>query len=136
VITDREAVRATLAEIARDVQSNDVERVVRHIAKGNASLMQRAQSEMPHYKFTECRITKIHKTEIDADSQPRSAVVEFNVMVSGTFSQAGFEASGNYPRWVRLQLVREDDGSWRVQDYEHAPPQQFMLAQPYQESEK
>jgi hypothetical protein len=48
VVTDREAIRATLLEIARDVQSNDVERVVKHVAKANPELVARAQGEMPN----------------------------------------------------------------------------------------
>ena len=48
----------------------------------------------------------------------------------GTFSQGGFELSEPHvPRWVRLHMVREKDGRWKVQDYEHAPPQQFMYSQ-------
>jgi hypothetical protein len=136
VVTDREAVHATLREIARDVQTNNVQKVLGHIAKGNPSLVARAQAEMPNYKFSECRVTKIHKTDIDAASEPRSAMVEFNVVVTGTFSQGGFEASGRYPRWVQLQLVREGDGQWRVQSYDHAQPQQFLLGEPLYDSDK
>jgi hypothetical protein len=135
VVTDREAVRATLAEIARDVQANNMQRVLGHIAKGNPSLVQRAQTEMPNYKFTECRVTKVHKTDIDSASEPRSALVEFNVAVTGTFSQGGFEGSGRYLRWVQLQLVREEDGKWRVQNYDHAPPQQFLFGEPLSEAD-
>jgi hypothetical protein len=136
VVTDREAVQATLAEIARDVQANNMQKVLGHIAKGNPSLVARAQAEMPNYQFTECRITKIHKTDIDAGSEPRSALVEFNVIVTGAFSQGGFEASGRYARWVQLQLIREADGKWRVQNYDHAPPQEFLFGEPLYESDK
>ena len=135
VVTDREAVHAKLREIARDVQANNMQKVLGHIAKGSPSLVQRAQAEMPNYKFTECRVTKIHKTDIDSASEPRSALVEFNVVVTGSFSEGGFEASGRYPRWVQLQLIREADGQWRVQNYDHAPPQQFLLGEPRSESD-
>ena len=136
VITDREAIRATLAEIARDVQANDVQRVLGHIAKSNPSLVQRAQNEMPNYDFTECRVTKIHKTDVDTSAEPYSAIVQFNVVVSGTFSQNGFEASGTYPRWIELKMVREADGKWRVEDYRHEAPQQFMLGEPIYDSDR
>jgi hypothetical protein len=127
VVTDREAIRAKLAEIAGDVEANDVERVTAHIAKGNPSLVQEAQNEMPHYDFTECRVTKIHKIDVDASAEPRSAVVEFNVRVDGKFGQGGLEIRGPGLRWIQLHMVREEDGQWRVQDYDHAPPQQFMM---------
>src|SRR5687768_7873292 len=53
VVTDAESIRSTLNEIARDVQSNDHQRLVGHISKANPSLVQRAEAEMPNYKFTE-----------------------------------------------------------------------------------
>ena len=130
IVTDREAIRSTLNEIAHDVQNNDVAKVVSHIAQGSTSLVQKAQGEMPNYDFTVCRVTKVHKIDVDANSEPRSAIVEFNVRVEGTFKAPGIEASGVYPRWVKLQLIRESDGKWRVQNYEHAPPQQFLLGEP------
>jgi hypothetical protein len=136
VVTDREAIGATLVELARDVQSNDIQRVTQHIAKANPSLSTRAQTEMPNYQFTECRVTKVHLTDIDASAEPRSAVVEFDVIADGTFRQAGFEVSQKVPRWVRLHMVREEDGQWRVQDYRHAPPQQFMFGQPLEDLER
>jgi hypothetical protein len=136
VVTDREAIRATLLEIARDVQSNDVERVVKHVAKANPELVARAQGEMPNYKFSECRITKVHLTDIDASTEPRSAVVEFNVVATGTFRQGSIEITDTVPRWVKLQFVREEDGQWRVQNYDHAPPQQFLFGQPLDELER
>jgi hypothetical protein len=130
VVTDREAIRTKLAEIARDVQANDHQRVLSHIAKSNPSLVQEAQTELQRYDFTECRVTKIHKTDVDSSAEPRSAIVEFNVRVSGKFSESGFEASGTYPRWVQLHMVLEEDGQWRVENYEHDAPQQFMVNRP------
>ena len=91
---------------------------------------------MPNYKFTECRVTKIHSTDIDASSEPRSAKVQFNVVASGTFRQGGMELSDTVPRWVELHLVKEQDGRWRVQDYDHRPPQQFLFGQPLDDIER
>jgi hypothetical protein len=136
VVTDAESIRSTLNEIARDVQSNDHQRLVAHISNANPSLVQRAEAEMPNYKFTECRVTKIHDTDVDASSEPRSAKVQFNVLVSGTFRQGGMEASGTHGRWVELHMVKEQDGRWRVQDYDHRPPQQFLFGQPLEDIER
>lgn len=131
IVTDREAIEATLAQIARDVQSNNLRAVSRHIYFGAASeLKQRVESEMPNYHFEECRITRIHKVEIDAGTDPRSAVVEFNVVASGTFKQAGMELTDTVRRWIRLQMVREKDGRWAVQDYKHASPERMMFDEP------
>jgi hypothetical protein len=88
---------------------------------------------MPNYKFTECRVTKVHKTDVDAASEPRSAIVKFNIVASGTFRQGSLEWSDTVPRWIQLHLVKEEDGRWRVQDYDHKPAQQFMFGQPLDE---
>jgi hypothetical protein len=131
VVTDREAIEATLVEISRDVESNDLRAVVRHVYSGAPELQQKAEAELPNYRFEECRVTKIHTVDIDASMEPRSAIVEFNVIASGSFKQDGMEVSdAKVPRWIRLHMVREKDGRWTVQDYDHAPPQQMLLRQP------
>ena len=131
VTTDREAIEATLVAIAKDVESNNRHAVVRHVYSGAPELKAKAEAEMPNYKFTECRVTKIHLIEVNATSEPRSAVVEFNVIASGSFKEGMLEISdASIPRWVKLHLVREQDGRWAVQNYEHDAPQRMLLGQP------
>lgn len=127
VVTDAEEIHSTLAEIARDVKANDMDALVRHIARSNPGLIDQAQAEIPNYKFTDCRVTKIHEIDIDSSAEPRSARVEFNVTVDGAFRYEGTELSGRFARWVQLQLVREADGQWRVENYRHADPTSFMM---------
>jgi hypothetical protein len=127
VVTDREAIESTLTEIARDVESNNIRALVRHIATGATVIQQAAEAEMPKYRFEECRVTKVHNIDIDATQEPRSALVEFNVIATGSFSDGGFELTGQQVyRWVQLHMVREKDGRWRVQSYKHDDPQHFM----------
>jgi len=131
VITDREAIHATLLTIARDVQSNNLKAVVRHVHSSTPELKQRAEAELPNYHFTECRITQIHDIKVDASTKPRSAVVEFNLIAVGDFKGAGIELTGaTIPRWVRLQMAVEKDGRWAVQHFEHAEPQHSLFKQP------
>lgn len=124
VVTDREAIEATLDEIARDVESNDLRAVLRHIAStAPPELQQTASAEMPNYEFDECYVTKVYKLEVDAQTEPRKAVVEFNVVASGSFSQGGIELSdAKVLRWVQLRMIREKDGRWTVEDYRHKEP--------------
>jgi hypothetical protein len=130
VVTDREAIRATLQQIARDVRSNDRQAVLRHVHSTVPELKKKAAAELPNYEFTQCRVTKIHKIDVDRDAEPHSAMVEFNVIASGTFRQSGFEVTDTVPRWVRLHMLREKDGRWTVVDYEHDDPQRMILRQP------
>jgi low affinity Fe/Cu permease len=127
VVTDSEAIRATLAEIARDVKNNDRVALKQHIHPSAASLRQKADAELPNYQLTECRVTKIHLIDVDDLAEPRSAVAEFNIIASGTFKYEGFTGDGTYPRWVRLQMLRDKDNRWKVVDYEHDDPQRMIM---------
>ena len=128
VVTDREAIETTLLQIARDVESNSLRAVTSHVYSGAPELKQKAAGELPRYRFTECRVTKIHKVEVDPKAQPRSANVEFNINASGSFKDGGFELSeARIPRWIRLNMVREKDGRWTVQNYEHDDPARFLM---------
>ena len=122
VVTDREAVEATLYEIAADVKSNNRAAVLAHIYSGAPALRRQAAQEMPNYSFTECKVNKIHRIEVSTSDRPPSAEAEFNVYVSGTFTYAGQTASGDFPRYVALKLRRDTDGKWRVENYAHADP--------------
>lgn len=127
IVTDREAIEATLTEIARDVESNNIRALVGHIATGATEVQQEAEREMPNYRFEECRVTKVHNIDIDSTQEPHSAIVEFNVVATGSFSEGGFELTGQQVyRWVQLHMVREKDGRWKVQSYKHDDPQHFL----------
>ena len=128
VVTDREAIEATLQQMARDVASNVPAKITQHISPSAPSLQAKANAELPNYKFDTLRITKIHEIKVQDESEPRTAVVEFNIMASGTF-RAGSDvlADANIPRWVQLDLIKDPDGAWRVKDYNHAPPQQMLF---------
>lgn len=130
-VTDNEAIRATLLQIARDVQSNNRRALARHIYSGAPELKSKADTELPNYEFTECRVTQVYNVDVDSSAEPRSAIVEFNVVVSGTFHVMGDRYSDSgIPRWVKLHFVREKDGRWTVQEYEHAEPTRGMFNQP------
>src|SRR6476661_1585024 len=130
VVTDREAIRATLLQIARDVQSNDRRAVLRHVHFSATELKKKAEAELPNYHFTECRVTRINLIDIDRHAEPRSAMVELNIIISGEFKYAGLEATGTYPRWVKLHMLREKDGRWTVVEYDHDDPQRMIMKSP------
>ena len=131
VITDDEAIRQTLQDIAHDVATNNHRALVQHIASSAPELKQRAEAEMPNYQFKDCRVTKVNAIEVDSSAAPKSAIVEFNVVASGTFRYEGVEVSDtSVPRWVKLQLIQDKDGRWKVAAYEHDDPQRMIMNQP------
>jgi hypothetical protein len=127
VVTDREAIRATLAQMAHDVQSNNRRAIVEHIYSGAPQLKRQVEAELRNYHFTECRITRINKIEVDDHMEPRSAIVEFNVIGSGSSEKDSIGELEHIPRWVRLQMIRETDGRWTVAKYDHDSPERMLF---------
>jgi hypothetical protein len=125
VVTDREAVRATVLRIARDVQNNNRQAVLSHIYSGSPQLKRQAEGELPKYHFTELRITRIHLIDVDRQAEPRSAIIEFNVIGSG--SERGGVEIEHIAQWVKLHMLREKDGRWTVADYEHDSPERMIV---------
>lgn len=130
MISDREAIEATLAQIARDLEANNREAVYAAIHPSKPELLAQAQAELPGYTFTECRITKIQETKINAEAKPKTAQVGFNVMVKGNFKQGADYFSGmTIARYVVLDLEQDSDGKWKVVHYEHHEPQAAIVEQ-------
>jgi len=127
VITDREAIRATLAQMAQDVQNNNRRAIVEHIYSGAPQLKRQVEAELRNYHFTECRITKVNRIDVDDHIEPRSAIVEFNVIGSGSSEKDSIGELEHIPRWVRLQMIREKDGRWTVAEYEHDSPERMLF---------
>ena len=129
-VTDREAIRGTLHRIAEDVKSNNRRAVTSHLHSTAPELKQKAEAELPKYKFDECRVTRIHLIDVDDQAEPRSALVEFNVIAAGTFKVESLEVTDTVPRWVKLHMLREPDGQWKVVDYEHDSPERMIMDSP------
>jgi hypothetical protein len=127
-ISDREAIEATLAQIARDLEANNRDAVYAAIHPSKSELLSQAKTELPGYTFTECRITKIQEIKVDAEAKPKTAFVGFNVIVKGNFKQGADYFSGmTIARYVELNLEQDTDGKWKVVNYSHAEPQQAIM---------
>jgi len=130
MISDREAITATLAQIARDLETNDRDAVYSAIHSSKPELLAQAKAELPGYTFTECRITKIQRMEIDAEAKPKTAIVGFNVIVKGNFKQGADYFSGmTIARYVTLDLEQDADGKWKIVGYNHEEPQAAIMEQ-------
>ena len=115
--TDEEKITYMLHDVASALQRNDHDYVVSHIHPSAATTAQRAKSELPKYKFSEARVTRIKSITVDGSRKPETAVAEFNVIVALTTD--GY--TGQIPRFVKLYLTKEEN-RWLVRDYEHEEP--------------
>ena len=125
VRTEREQLRDTLHEITRDVESNDLERVLRHVHPANPAVRAEAETEFPRYRFHEVRIKRNLKIDIDMQHQPPKAEAEFNVVVVGSDAD-GLITDQRVPRFVQVTFYKDGD-TWKVYSYRHSPPQEGFL---------
>lgn len=119
VETDREAVKRTLAQIAADVESNDLNRVLAHISPQATSIRAEAEAEFPRYRFDAVEI-KWQMLEIEIEESPtgeKRAHATFNVVVKGDLKSAGVGAQ-TIPRYVEVDFVKEGE-AWKVASYSH-----------------
>lgn len=117
VQTDQERISHMLHDVAAALQRNDHTYVLSHIHPQASETVQRAEKELPRYKFTEARVTRIKAITVDSTRKPETAVAEFNVIVALTVD--GYQ--GQVPRFVKLYLAKQGD-RWLVRDYEHSEP--------------
>lgn len=119
VQTDRERLTDTLHAVASALQRNDRETIFAQIHPNATATVQRAKQELPNYRFSEARVTRIKSIVIDSRKKPETAVAEFNVRV--TVQLRDMERGQPIPRFVKVYFAKQD-GRWLVQDYEHADP--------------
>lgn len=124
VVTDREAIRQTLRDIAAMVEANDVVSVPKFVVRSKPELADAGQNEMKSHRFEKCRIIAVHEINIDPKHQPPQAIVKFNAEVVGSFMNGQFD--GKVIRGFTVVFWKEDDGKWRVESYEHYEPTRFM----------
>ena len=117
VVTRREEVVDTVQQIARDAQRNDIDLLLRH-AYPDGPAAERAQGEIPSYKFYSVRVGNRVNVEIHDDSAPPAATVTFVVAID-------VEATGQQtiPRqtarlFITLEM-RQHEGAWKVYTYHY-----------------
>jgi hypothetical protein len=124
VETPREEIENALKNIARDVESNDLDAILSHVYSGAPNIYSRAKNEFPRYEFESVDIKNNVKVSFEEGSTPRRARVTFNVVVDVKHKNWG--SQHHVPRFVKVTLVREE-GAWRVAQYAHFKPQQGLM---------
>lgn len=122
IVTDREAVEATIFAIAREAEANDVPALARRFHSSASHHRDRLEVELVLYQVNEVNIpynplAPNLKIEVDRRTVPPSAVARFNcnVVIS---DRAGVMKEVRVPRHIVATFLWED-GEWRCSDYEH-----------------
>ncbi|MBP90799.1 MAG: hypothetical protein CMJ64_29495 [Planctomycetaceae bacterium] len=125
IVTPREEIAETMQQIARDVESNDVSLMVKHLHSTLAALRERASQEMSSHDFHDVKIKRNLRMVVFDDETPARATAEFNVVVIVS-DRSGMFQNRRVPRFMQVTFLRED-GAWRVSDYHHSDPRDGLL---------
>ncbi len=116
VVTEPERIEATLRQIARDVERNDLETILGHVYSGAPETLARARREFPQYEFERVNIKPNIQIALDPTAEPPLAHVTFNVRVDVVELSSGIRFTP--ARFVAVTLRKERD-AWKVAEYSH-----------------
>lgn len=122
VVTDREAIRATVQRLARSVQQNDVAAALDYAHPDSPGVYNEIKKEMPIYDFTWCTVTGF--SNIDVNESGTEARVTFRVWVN-VKAKRGPEGIGD--REVVLEMRKDSNDDWKIMDYHHYDPRRRDL---------
>lgn len=125
--TDGERVTRLVYQIASEIETNDSDRVVTHIVSSKPELIALARKEMKPHTFDDVTITKIFSVEELPQKEPPQVIIEFNVSVGGNFMQ-GQVPLENRIIFFKLTFWKDNDGEWRIADYEYDANRPFPRA--------
>jgi hypothetical protein len=117
VVTDAEQVTAIIYEIARQIEANDADEVVKHVVSSKPELAEQGKREMQKHTFSGIGIT-MHSVEAQPEKQPPQVVAEFNAFISGSFADGQVELQGR-PVYFRVTFWKDTDGVWKIADYRY-----------------
>jgi hypothetical protein len=120
VVTDREAVQNTLAEIETALEANDAGRVLSHLAPESTGMRDAVERYMGRIEITEANVGGDLKITLNRATPRPSARTEFTGRISFEPRNPGELAPyRNYVRKFTVYLEQRDD-RWVVTNYDSA----------------
>lgn len=117
-VTEHERIKAAVHQIARDVESNNFDRMVVHFHPTATEIRDKAQNEVGGYDFKSISVKDNFEIKLQADHRPPKAEVGFNaVAVLVVKSLGGQEMT--VARYVQFLMYKDADGKWKVAGYGH-----------------
>jgi hypothetical protein len=120
VVTPAEEVEAALDQLARDLETSDVEAVVRHISERAPALRDEARRALERVVISSVRIKPNLKIAVLADRNPPFAEAKFNA-VARLRDKAG-QFVERPQAYFFVVTLRKENGVWRVRRYEMHDP--------------
>jgi hypothetical protein len=120
--TAREEVQRFVLDTARELETNQWQKVVAKIHPQAGGELQDAKSRLPSIRFRVARVKAIHRIEVQSNRAGRSAIIQMNAIIEAESDSR----QGTIPRWVQLNL-EESNGEWLIVAFEHREPHYQML---------
>jgi|TARA_B100000809_G_scaffold257216_1_gene298410 hypothetical protein len=120
VVTPVEEVEAMLDQLASDVENNRHAAVADHISLEAGDVRGLAESRLDRVVVTSARIHANLEISVFGTQRQR-AKAGFNGVAVGQDKQGVF-GEFRYARYFLLQLQKEDDGKWRITEFEERDP--------------
>jgi hypothetical protein len=118
-VTDGEAIQATIYQIARDVESNDVNRMLPHFHPSARDIAEQARNEVGNYQFESISVKSNFEIELEPNHQPPKALVGFNAVAVLSVASEGMKNS-TIPRYIQFAMYKDSaDGKWKIAGYAH-----------------
>ncbi len=115
----RAQIEETLNEVVRLVSENDFDAALNYVSEKALQTREHIERNRHEIRVKEARATDFRIESLDLDLRPPCAVVSFHASIRGTASVWPIPQRLPYlveSDVLHLELRREDDGIWRVQD--------------------
>lgn len=118
-VTEDEAIENTIRQIARDVESNDFNRMVVHFHPIASDIRELARAEVNRYDFESITVKNNFEIQLDMRHQPPKAIVGFNAVAVLSEPSLGVHHQ-QIPRFIEFLMYKDSlDGKWKIADYGH-----------------
>ena len=124
VVTLREAINGVLNEIADDLQTNDVERVLRHVSPTRTDLQRQTRQWLPRYRIHQARVKS--NLQVDRVPEGNGNIVRARFNAVFLVSETRGEIRNLLSPWYFIVDFAAEDGTWRVVRYERHDPREGL----------
>jgi ketosteroid isomerase-like protein len=119
IVTDQEAVREVVYQLADCVRSNDSDGVIAYVKEGEELLTKDIRQNMAMLNIESCNVLGFVSFETEEEGKPQTANIDFSVWGNGQYGRSG-RFTGR--RRVVLDLEKDAKGNWKISDYDHFDP--------------
>lgn len=126
VETEPEQIETALHRIARDVETNDIDRILPHVYSGAPVTADDARREFARYVVSDVVIKNNVEVQITPQESPPLAKVTFNATLNVRDRQQGGINYGRVAIFVDLTM-RKEDGQWKVATYRYDDPRTSIM---------